>query len=204
MRKSLIGETYGKLTVIEEAKDSPKRKYQRCWLCKCDCGNYTIVTTCDLHSGNTQSCGCQKNKPKHGMAGTRIYRIYQCMKQRCKNPKNTNYKSYGGRGITVCVEWDKSFESFYNWALSNGYSDNKELDRINVNGNYSPDNCRWISHLEQCSNRRANVFVTIEDETHTLSEWARKVNIDPRTIQGRYQKGIRGQELISPPKRKKK
>lgn len=201
MLKDLTGYKFGDLTVIHQVES---RKRQRFWLCLCTCGKTTIVGTGNLTSGKTKSCGHRKNAPKHGKAGTRIYTIYQSMKQRCENPHNTNYKSYGGRGIKVCQAWRKSFEIFSEWALSNGYDDSLELDRINVNGDYSPENCRWISHLEQCQNRRTNVTVTINGVTHTLSEWARETGIPYQTISGRHFQGITGAKLIEPVKKKRR
>lgn len=201
MLKDLTGCKFGDLTVIRQVES---QKHQRFWLCVCNCGKTTIVGTGNLTSGKTKSCGHRKNAKKHGKAGTRIYGIYQSMKQRCVNPNNTNYKSYGGRGIKVCKDWLESFESFFEWALSNGYDKNMELDRINVNGDYSPDNCRWISHLEQCQNRRTNVKITINGVTKTLSEWARETGIPYKTILSRHFRGIKGVKLIEPVRKKRK
>lgn len=201
MRKDLTGCKFGDLTVIRQVES---RKRQRFWLCACSCGKTTIVGTGNLTSGKTKSCGHRKSPKKHGKAGTRIYGIYQNMKQRCGNPNNTNYKSYGGRGIKVCRDWQESFESFFEWALSNGYDKNLELDRINVNGDYSPDNCRWITHLEQCQNRRTNVKITINGVTKTLSEWAQETGIPYKTILSRHFHGKKGVKLIEPVKKKRK
>lgn len=201
MYKDLTGLTFGKLTVIQQVESL---RHARRWLCQCSCGNTSTVSTAYLTSGNTTSCGCNKNKPKHGKAGTRIYRIYQSMLQRCYNPKHVNYNCYGGRGIKVCNEWRNSFAAFYEWASANGYSDILELDRMDVNGAYSPDNCRWISHIEQCQNRRTSVFVTINGETRTLSEWARIAKIKYNTLDWRYRNGMQGTELIMPTKKRKK
>ena len=196
MREDLTGRTFGELTVIRQSES--QRKHQRFWLCRCTCGRTSTVSTADLKSGNTKSCGHKKNAHRHGLYGKRIYRIYQSMKQRCYNPRNTNYKNYGGRGIKMCQEWVDSVETFSEWAISNGYADNLEIDRIDVDGDYSPNNCRWISHYEQCQNRRTNVQVTINGVTCTLAEWARKAGITYNTIFFRYSKGVTGEELVKP------
>lgn len=124
------------------------------WACRCDCGQYTRSTTSNLTAGFSQSCGCVRTK--HSGKGTRLYRIWTGMKDRCLNPVSKYRKNYGGRGITVCVEWAESFAAFQSWALSNGYADNLEIDRTDVNGNYCPENCRWISSLENSRNRRCS------------------------------------------------
>lgn len=159
----LQGEHYGRLTVIGEANraDDPRNRY---WLCLCDCGRKSVVRSSSLRNGRTRSCGCHPNiksktgrnspKYKHGLSGQRIYTIWQGMKQRCSNPRATEYAAYGGRGISVCDEWQHDVRAFYEWAIANGYSDDLTIDRIDVNGNYCPTNCRWITQKEQYSNMR--------------------------------------------------
>ncbi len=124
----------------------------------------------------------------HGCAGTRLYEIWCGMKKRCYNSKDKRYKNYGGRGITVCNEWRSSFESFYEWATANGYSDSLTIDRVDVNGNYCPENCRFVTALEQARNTTRNHFVTAFGETKTISEWAETSGISQDVIKDRLNK----------------
>lgn len=152
----LTGQRFGRLTVVR--RDYSK-KYTA-WICKCDCGNTTSTDGYQLRKGITKSCGCYHAElcgdqhRKHGGCGTRLYRIYYKMRERCYRATNDNYKYYGGRGITICKEWLDSFKKFSEWALSHGYSENLTIDRIDVNGNYEPGNCRWITIQEQQKNKR--------------------------------------------------
>ena len=181
----LTGKRFNRLTVIKRVE--LKGKSTR-WLCKCDCGNETIVTSEKLKSGHTKSCGCYCHDlvRKHGKYGTRIYKIWQSMKARCNNTK-TPY--YGGRGITVCDEWLNDFKAFYDWAMANGYRDDLTIDRINNDGNYEPSNCRWITMKEQANNTRSNHNITFNGETHSLSEWSRILGIHSHTLSNRIYRG---------------
>ncbi len=150
--KDLIGKKFGKLTVIKRAEND-KRGNAR-WLCKCDCGNEIITLGYPLTKGITKACGCLKgNKNRHGFYKHRLYHIWSNICQRCSNPHNIGYKIYGARGITVCNEWKNDFMNFYNWSMENGYRDDLTIDRINVNGNYEPNNCRWVDYKSQARNR---------------------------------------------------
>jgi len=159
----VIGEKFNKLTVI---KDLGKRKvgdsgFYQYVLVECECGNFKDVLYTDVRSGHSKSCGCYssqlaKNRmTTHGHSNTRLYSIWKDMRRRCNNPKRNNYHDYGGRGIRVCEEWNK-FTNFYNWSMSNGYEDHLTIERINVNGNYEPNNCEWIVRQKQNGNTRKN------------------------------------------------
>lgn len=170
------GKKFGRLSVLSIAEKVNGRLYYHC---KCDCGCTKKVQGGHLRDkdSGTKSCGClwtelqRKRHTKHGLSHTRLYHIWDAMKRRCNNPSHRNFKYYGGRGVTVCEEWMADFVVFYNWANQNGYKDTLELDRIDVNGNYEPCNCRWITHKGQNRNRTNNKWITIDGETKCLQEW---------------------------------
>lgn len=191
MKKDLNNQRFGKLVVIKEIGRNKDNRV--IWLCKCDCGNYHETLGKYLLSGETTSCGCQRTQillieaerlKTHGLTNTRIYNIWLAMKGRCNNPNNSAYKKYGGRGIKVCEEWNE-FLSFYNWAINNGYEKSLSIDRIDVNGNYEPNNCRWADSVTQGNNTRRNHYLTYNGETKTMSEWARIKNLDYSTLRSR-------------------
>ena len=159
----LAGKTFGRLTVVEYSHTNKHGKSM--WKCKCSCGNERIVLGNHLTNKHTSSCGCFKNEisggrfRKHNMRSTRLYGVWLNIKNRCSNPKGSNYQYYGNRGITICDEWKNDFQAFHDWAMANGYDENAKrgectIDRIDVNGNYEPSNCRWVDMKVQRANRR--------------------------------------------------
>ena len=189
MSYDLTGQKFGYLTVVEKAGSDPKRAEWR-WLCKCDCGNLTIVPSYRLRHGGVTSCGCHKYDrafcSKKTIEYPRLYRIYRGMRNRCCNPNYTFYHRYGGRGIKVCDEWNE-FDDFCNWALSSGYIEDSgefslSIDRINVDGDYSPSNCRWANAKQQANNTSRNHLITAFGKTMTIAEWSEETGINDRTL----------------------
>ena len=188
--KDLTGQKFGRLTVVKQNGHKGKKV---AWLCRCDCGNYTTVTGSELKTGGTKSCGCinkermkgNKIRLTHGGTKTRLYGIWRSMKQRTENPKTINYELYGGRGITVCDEWRDSFEAFRDWAQESGYKDDLTIDRIDHDGPYSPENCRWVDWETQENNRCNNRLITYNGKTQSVSQWAREIGMKPKTLHRR-------------------
>lgn len=202
----LTNKTFGKLLVLQRAEND--KQGQPMWLCKCECGNYTKVRGYELRKLRTKSCGCGQGKT-HGLYAHRLNTIWGNMKQRCFNSSNINYKNYGGRGITVCEEWKDNFVSFYDWAIKNGYKEDLTVDRIDNNGNYCPENCRWVSMEEQGNNKRCNKIVTTSLGTMTVKQLSKISGISYPTLITRYNLGIRDGRILfegnySSEKRKKR
>lgn len=189
--KDIIGNRYGMLTVLEYDKSIDRRLMFKC---KCDCGKVISVRKDSLENGHSQSCGCVRESwmhsgklnRKHGKYEERIYWVWAKIKRRCYNKRCREYENYGGRGIKMCEEWLDP-EKFIQWAYASGYNKDAPkgvctLDRIDVNGNYEPSNCRWITNLEQQNNRRDNQIFTHNGESHTIAEWARILGIKYSTL----------------------
>lgn len=204
-RLKLDGKKFGRLTVLKfyDIRTRKGNKKESRWLCKCDCGNETVVVGSSLKSGKTQSCGClNKETTKaasitHGLSHEKLYFVWKAMIARCENKEHPSYKDYGGRGISVCKEWH-SIETFVNWSKENGHKEGLELDRINNNGNYEPTNCRFTTRKKQTRNTRRNINVTIGEQTKTLTEWAEIYSLKRNTMQYRYYRGDRGKTLVRP------
>lgn len=185
----LTGQRFGRLIVIERAGTNTSGAVS--WRCKCDCGSESVVVGQSLRQGFTQSCGCfnreqsGKREYKHGMVGTRLYKIWDGMVGRCHRKNHKHYPNYGGRGITVCDEWRSDFAAFMKWALSSGYQDNLTIDRRNNNKGYSPDNCGWVTFKSQQNNKRDNHLITYNGVTHTLTEWSEIKGINRNTLSAR-------------------
>ena len=180
--KDIIGVKFGRATALRQFVEGDYTKVE----CLCVCGNKFITHRCSLVGGHTNSCGCLqkevllKTSITHGMSGTRIYEIWSDMRSRCNLTTNQNYYRYGGRGIKVCSEWDglNGFANFYEWAMQNGYKDILSIDRIDNNGGYSPENCRWSDMMTQCNNRRNSKFLEYNGQTKTLAQWVRELNLN--------------------------
>ena len=186
---NLIGQRFKRLLVERRADPPFDKNHGALWHCRCDCGNECDVSSRNLRSGHTVSCGCfQKERVSearttHGHSESRLYYIWNNMIQRCTNPKNPFYKNYGGRGITVCKEW-LSFEGFLEWAKA-GYRDNLTIDRYCTDDGYYPENCHWATMLEQERNRSNNIVITHSGITQCLSAWAEALDISYKTLYDR-------------------
>lgn len=222
--EDLTNKVFGKFTVLERDYSRKDRRY---WWCKCSCENKTIKSISSselLREGGTVSCGCFKIEnaiekfKKYNLDAIivfkssakmsdvfpsykRLYGIHTNIIKRCYDNTRNNYIDYGGRGIKVCDEWLNDFMCFYSWAISNGYSDKLTIDRINNDGNYEPDNCRWVTMKVQSNNRRDrdNVIKLMHfREEKKLYEIRQETGIDDCTLYLRYKKGLRDHDLIKP------
>lgn len=206
----LTGKRFGRLKVIRY--DHSDKNRNAVFLCKCDCGNEKMIMGRRLitRTKPTRSCGClQKEKAKqhlsdlekmglvkhnqrrtHGMSKKHIYKVWINMRKRCFNKNHEHYKYYGYKGIKVCDEWNNSFESFYKWALSNGYEKNLTIERIDVNKDYCPENCTWISQKKQIRNRTNTVFIKHNGTTKPMIEWCEIYGVNYKIAHQRYKKGM--------------
>lgn len=211
IKEDLTGKKFGRLTVIKRAENS--KSNQPRWLCRCECGTEKIILAQSLKRGGTKSCGCYQDEVKrnshqnlkHGQTGSRLYKIWANMKKRCYNPKDKRYHCYGARGITVCEEWKNDFIAFHDWAYANGYDDTVPrgvctIDRIDTNGNYCPENCRWVDNDTQAKTRTTTIYLTYNNETHTLIEWSKIMNIPRNTLYMRIKEsGYSIEEALTKP-----
>lgn len=190
----LTGKRFGKWTVISRAENAG---HHTMWNCVCDCGKHKKVYATHLTSGLSPSCGCitkgriGKLNYTHGKCKTRLYNIWAGIKGRCSNPNVSSYHIYGERGIKICKEWDSSFESFEKWALENGYKDDLSIDRIDVNGDYTPQNCKWSTNKEQSNNTRRTIFVEYENQKFSVKGLSEHLGLN----YNRLLKGIRIKKL---------
>lgn len=208
----LEGKKFGRLYVVSFVGLNHRK--EAVWRCKCDCGNEINVRSRPLRIGHTKSCGCLKieeektraehpHKKTHGLSNSRLYTIWLNMKARCLNRKNEHYNDYGGRGITICQEWLDDFMNFYNWAIENGYSDDLSIDRINVNGNYEPSNCRWVCETTQANNKRNNKIVEYKGQKKTIHQLAKENNVNYSCLRWRIENGWDIDEALNKPSQRK-
>lgn len=192
-KKDLTGTRYGRLIASKYSHTTNRRTY---WECVCDCGQSCVVRADRLKAGSTASCGCIKHPTKMSCKIDRLleYNTWSAMVQRCENRSAANYRNYGGRGVTVCTEWS-SFENFYN-DMGPRPSKEYSLDRIDNDGPYCKENCRWATRKEQANNKRSNVVLVFEGEALTLTQWSEKLQISREALKSRIRSGWSVEEAI--------
>lgn len=192
----IVGQKFGNWTVLSFSHKErvSSKEYKNYYICKCKCGTIRKVMRSNLLKGISTSCGCLQRKKTsehnatHGQSSKRIYAIWQNMKERCYRTKRHNYSNYGGRGIAVCDEWKNDFQAFYDWAMANGYKEDLTIDRINVNGNYEPNNCRWVTQEIQRLNKTTTKYITYKNETKPLMVWCQELGLNYHKIIERLNK----------------
>lgn len=213
----LTGKRFGRLLVIKRAGTAVGRNGQKVptWECLCDCGNTATIRGSNLRSGATTSCGCYakevfhkrgKDSATHGCTNTRLYQTWASMKRRCDAPGSPLFENYGGRGVKVCDEWEHSFEAFRDWALANGFQEDAKrgdctLDRIDVDGDYCPSNCRWVDNLTQQNNKRSSKYLEFNGERLTQAEWSRRMGLSQNIICKRLKKGWSIEKTLTTPRK---
>lgn len=205
--KNHIGEKHGRLTILEFLYKKNSHYYYKC---KCDCGNEKVINYCSMKTGTVKSCGCyqkeiyEQNKLRFAkMREDNVFKkklsaILRGMRQRCYNMKDPHYKNYGAKGITICDEWmsEDGVNNFYEWAIQNGYKIGLSIDRINVYGNYEPENCKWSTSKEQNNNRTNNIKVIYNGKTYLINDIVEICNVKRRTIASRIGKGLCFEDII--------
>lgn len=197
IQNDITGNRFGKLVVLSfySGHNANDRKY----FCACDCGRKVIVSESNLKRGKTKSCGCIRSKRGIGVGESkqRLYSIWNGMLNRCENKKAANYQYYGGNGITICPEWH-NYTNFKEWAMRNGYQDNLTIDRVDVCGAYSPDNCRWVTQKEQTRNRRNNVKHLYKGEWKCVTELAEEYGLKVQVVKNRLLRGDTMERALRP------
>jgi hypothetical protein len=209
----LTNQRYGRIVVISYYGYKNGRT---AWNCECDCGNKFVTMGHSLRTGKTTSCGCYRHEReieaniKHGLKDHPLYKIHSRMKGRCYNKNNQRYKTYGARGIKVCDEWlgENGVVNFYNWAIQNGYKEEKlpsginkySIDRINNDGNYEPNNCRFTTNIIQARNRTNNRKIKLNNKIQTLIEWCEEFDLDYSLVNKRINNGWEIEKALFKPK----
>lgn len=200
-RENLVGQRFDRLTVM--SFEGANKSRQSMWRCACDCGKESISVGVHLKNGRIKSCGClQKERTsqahtKHGQYQNRLYKIWTGMRQRCMNVNSEFYGRYGGRGIKICEEWG-SPTIFMSWAITHGYNKGLTIDRVDNDGDYSPENCRWATRKEQANNTRQN----IKHDGLSVAEWCKRLGLHRRTAYSRLKLGWSIEKALFTPARK--
>ena len=198
----LIGQKFGRLTVIGKAKSKDhKHSY---WLCKCSCGKQKIVRADSLKAGHTLSCGCyqkeiaaQKARKEHPYSKTITYLTWHHMKQRCLNKTDQAYPYYGGRGIKICKRWENNFENFLQDMGEK--PEGLTIERIDNNGDYEPENCKWATYEEQSNNRRSNKIIEHNGKKQNIKQWSKELGIEYGTLHCRFYRGWSAERALTTP-----
>ena len=205
-KKDYTGERFGMLTVLSYSKTIKGHKYYKC---QCDCGNIKDISGSHLVTGASKSCGCMvvkttiKRSTTHGQSHTRLFSIWQGMKDRCYNSNSAVYKYYGKRGITISDEWKNDFSAFQKWSMEHGYSDDLSIERIDVNGNYDPSNCEWITLKDQAKNRTTSRYITINGITKQMIDWCKESPVTTTTVYKRIRDGWNVIDALTKPDQRK-
>lgn len=201
--KNIIGQKFSMLTIIGFSHMENESSF---WHVRCDCGNERVMRIQCIRNKGIVSCGCYAIKEKsqrmhiHGQSRTSLYRRWIDIKIRCTDPNSQKYKYYGAKGIECCAEWEQ-FLPFYEWAMANGYEQELQIDRINNNGNYSPDNCRFVTSKENINNRGCTVYCEINGIKKPINYWAEKIGISRNTLLHRINLGWENEQLLQPSRR---
>lgn len=200
--QNLTGMVFGKLTVV--CRSGKNNSDSWLWECLCECGGTALTTSSKLKSGHTRSCGCILANYKDGRSSSPVHKAYMGMHTRCDKENYHQYEAYGGRGITICDEWRSDFWAFHHWALTNGWEEGLTLDRVDVDGNYEPSNCRWATVAEQNDNRRNTLYLEYEGKRVTASKFSRLTEVPTASITYYLGLGVLiGEDIIKRYKRRK-
>lgn len=195
--KDLTGSRLGKWTVLHR---EPNRGKAVMWKCQCECGNIAVIHGTSLKSGTSTQCRqCRdtyRTARKHGQTRTPLYRVWCRIKGCTSNANHQDFKWYGAKGVKVCDEWANDFETFHQWAIQNGYEKGLTIDRKDVDGDYEPSNCRWITIQEQSLNKTDTIRITHKGLTLTIPEWSKTTGIKRSTLYARYFKGWSSEKIL--------